>query len=1151
MRPLDPRLLRHASAVRPFVLACAVLGVLTAMLVLAQAELLSKTITWAFLDGVSPRALLIPLGMLLLVVLARAGIAWLSETTAHRAAARALSQLRETVIAAALRIGPRRAERSPAEIAALATHGVDRLDGYFSRYLPQLLIAAVVPLVIGVRILAADWVAAAIVGLTVPLIPVFMILIGLYTQRDVRRQWKTLSLLGNHFLDLVAGLAELTAFGRARAQIRSLREITERYRTQTLRTLRVAFLSALALELLATLSVAVVAVSIGLRLLAGELDLRTGLVVLILAPEVYLPLRAVGARFHDSAEGLAAAEEIIALAGTRSGDTGTRPAPDLATLPISCENVTVEGRSGPILDGFTLRVRPGEVVGITGPSGAGKSTLLDLLLGWRRPDEGRVMAGDVDLADIGRATWHRRLAWVPQRPRLVAGTVAGNIRLGSPDATDDAVRAAAHSAALDVPLDTVVGELGAGLSTGQRRRVALARAVLLDRPLILLDEPTEGVDAETEAAILDRLPRVLAGRTAVIVSHHPAVLARCDRVITLGTPARSATTGTPPAKEPTTTRQAIVVPDHEPATVDGPGPKWRPLLDAVRPHRWRLALACLAATAALGCGVALTATSSWLIASAALHPPVLSLMVAIVAVRTFGIAKGVLRYIERLLSHDVALRALTELRVRVWTQLVRIGPAGSARLRRGDLLHRLVSDVDSQQDVLVRGLVPGVSTFAVLTGTAITLGVILPGAGAAAAVGLFVAGVLAPLATAWFARRAERTTARLRADLTAGTVELLQASADLIVHDAAVRRHLRLREIDAALTDLSRRSAVRRGLGAGLATLGVGLTCLACLTLGILAVRAGTIPGPALAVLALTPLATAELVAGLPEAAQRLIGAGHSARRLADLDTIPAPHTESGSAATAPPSTKLAADRLSVRWPHARRDAVRNLDLVVGEGRRLVLTGRSGAGKSTVIAALMRYLVPSSGRVLLDDVDTRAYSGDSLRDQIAWCGPETHLFDSTLRENLRLARPSAADEDLRVALDLAQLGSWLAALPDGLDTALGAHGTPVSGGERQRIGVARALLSDRPFLLLDEPTAHLDAPTAAVLAADLLAATESRSALIVSHRPSEFPTLPTVELKDAFPSSHAAKGPFVASHEGKGPFSSARPEESPVRRRNT
>lgn len=393
-----------------------------------------------------------------------------------------------------------------------------------------------------------------------------------------------------------------------------------------------------------------------------------------------------------------------------------------------------------------------------------------------------------------------------------------------------------------------------------------------------------------------------------------------------------------------------------------------------------------------------------------------------------------------------------------------------------------------------------------LSATAVTLGVILPGAGLAAALGLAAAGVLAPVVAAVAGRRAERETAQLRADLTAGTVELLQASADLIVHDAAARRHARLRELDLAVTSRRRRSAVWRGLGGGIATLGVGLTSVACLVLGILA----AVPGPALAVLALLPLATAELVAGLPESAQRLLGAAGSASRLAELDALAAPHTV--SAAAAPAAAELTTERLSVRWPQAPADAVQDVDLTIGHGRRLALTGRSGAGKSTVLAALMRYLDPSAGRVLLDDTDTLAYDGDSVREQIAWCGPETHLFDSSLRENVRLARPAASDADLRAALGLAQLEPWLSRLPEGLDTPLGAHGTPVSGGERQRIGVARALLSDRPILLLDEPTAHLDAPTAAALAADVLAATEGRSALVVTHRPAEFASLPTIDV---------------------------------------
>lgn len=984
---------------------------------------------------------------------------------------------------------------------------MDKLDGYFSRYLPQLLIAAIVPMIVGARILLMDWVAAVIIGVTVPLIPIFGILIGLYTRRDAQRQWRTLSVLGNHFLDLVAGLAVLTAFGRAKAQTKTLREITERYRTQTMRTLRVAFLSALALELLATLSVAVIAVSIGLRLLAGQLDLHTALVVLILAPEVYLPLRAVGARFHDSAEGLAAAEEIAALTETQTPVPTRAPAPDPSRVPLRLHGVTVTGRAGPILDHLDLRIEPGEVIGITGPSGAGKSTLLDLVLGWRRPDAGEIWIDGVHLAELDRTEWQRRIAWVPQRPNLVAGTVADNILVGNPLATTAELSAAAATAALDVPLTTSVGELGAGLSTGQRRRVALARAILADRSLVLLDEPTEGVDSGTEAAILDRLPDVLAGRTAVIVTHHPAVLDLCDRVIELPGQVTSTTKPTAPKSAETAT-PTTAAPTASAFAFEASPSAWRPLLDAIRPHWTRLVLACLIATLALGCGVALTATSSWLIASAALHPPVLSLMVAIVAVRTFGIAKGILRYVERLLSHDLALRSLTELRVRVWRQLVRIGPTVTERQRRGDLLHRLVSDVDSQQDVLVRGLIPGVATFVVLSGTATTLGLLLPSAGIAAAIGLFAAGLLAPAVSAITTSRAQRYSSRLQADVTARTTELMQASADLIAFGAAAARHAQLRAVDDQLTATARKAAGTRGLGSGIAVFAVGLTSVSCLLLGIL----GSVPGPVLAVLALTPLAVTEVVAGLPEAAQRLLGARHSAHRLAELDAAATPQSEPTASTQAPPVAHVEAQQLSVRWPNADRDAVKDFNLTLGLGQRVVISGPSGCGKSTVVAALMRNLDPSSGKILLDKADSRLYTSDSVRSRLAWCGPDAHIFDSTLAENLRLAKPDATPAQLRSALERAQLGQWLDALPDGLNTRLGTHGTTISGGERQRVAVARALLSDRPILLLDEPTAHLDADTADALARDILTATEGKSTVIVSHRPAEFPGVPARSL---------------------------------------
>jgi ATP-binding cassette subfamily C protein CydD/ATP-binding cassette subfamily C protein CydCD len=395
----------------------------------------------------------------------------------------------------------------------------------------------VVPAIVLVRIVPADLTAAVTILLTLPLIPVFMALVGLHTEAANRRQFRLLTRLSHHFLDVVAGLPTLKAFGRSAVQADVVGRVSDEQRRVTMRTLRIAFLSALVLELLATLSVALVAVGIGLRLVSGHLDLATGLLVLILAPEAYLPLRQVGANYHASAEGLAAAEQVFAVLDAPEPASGSRP-PVLGTLTF--DNLTVDYDERRALEAFSATVRPGEVVALTGPSGAGKSTVLGAVLGFVRPSTGRVSSGGVELSDVDIDAWRRMIAWVPQRPFLFAGTVADNIRLGDPQAGDDAVRRAAERAGatgfLDARvagLDTVLGDDGAGLSAGQRQRIALARAFLRDAPLILLDEPTANLDGDTEAGILEAIRELARGRTVIMAAHRPSLIAIADREIRL------------------------------------------------------------------------------------------------------------------------------------------------------------------------------------------------------------------------------------------------------------------------------------------------------------------------------------------------------------------------------------------------------------------------------------------------------------------------------------------------------------------------------------------------------------------------------------------------------------------------------------------
>ncbi|SEE70205.1 ATP-binding cassette, subfamily C, CydCD [Streptomyces sp. 2112.3] len=1204
VKPVDPRLLRYAHATRGFLVAVVVLGLAGAGLVIGQAMLIAEIVVGAFQHHLGTGALATPLALLAAVSVGRGLVSWLTELAAHRAGAAVKSELRMRLIERAARLGPGAViggtdggtpapapngtgaadagtpdgtgtlEMRTGELTTLATRGIDALDDYFARYLPQLGLAVVVPLAVLARIVTGDWISALTIVLTLPLIPLFMILIGWATQARMDRQWRLLARLSGHFLDVVEGLPTLKVFGRAKAQAASIRAITGAYRRATMRTLRIAFLSSFALELLATISVALVAVGIGMRLVHGELDLYTGLMVLVLAPEAYLPLRQVGAQYHAAAEGLSAAEEIFAVLETPLRTPGTAPAPEGTALTVEELVVRHPGRTADSLPATSFEVRPGETVALVGPSGAGKSTLLSVLLGFTAPYGGRALVDGRDIASLSPESWRQRIAWVPQHPHLFAGTIAENVRLARPEADDAAVRNALGGAgaldfidALPDGMATRLGESGAGLSAGQRQRLALARAFLADRPVLLLDEPTANLDGATEEAMVAAIGRLAVGRTVLLVVHRPALLAVADRVVRLpgavveapsdrsgrsvqsGRSGRSVqeTVAEPAEGGRGSAEAAAGAPDPGedagPDSLPGParGSALTRLRRTARSHRARFALALLLGSLALGSAVGLMATSGWLISRAAQQPPVLYLMVAVTATRAFGIGRAVFRYAERLVAHDAVFRMLAEARVAVFRRLERLAPAGLKERSRGDLLSRLVADVDAGQDYFLRWLLPVGAAVLVGAGAVGFTGWLLPEAGALLAVGLLLAGVGVPMLSGALARRAERQLAPARGQLATRVVDVLTGTAELTVAGALPARTEAVRDADRELTRIASRSATVSGTGAGLSALLCGLTVAAAAVAGIQAVHAGRLSGVALAVVVLTPLAAFEAVTGLPLAVQYRRRTRHAAERVFEVLDAPVPVQEPTAPAEAPEAPfPLVVRDLTARHPGADRPALDGVGFTVTAGRRLAVVGPSGSGKTTLAQVLLRFVDRESGAYLLGGTDAGTLDGDAVRRLVGLCAQDAHLFDSSLRENLKLARRDRhgasgdADQDLWEALGRARLADWVRGLPDGLDTMIGEHGARLSGGQRQRLALARALLADFPVLVLDEPAEHLDLATADALTADLLAATEGRTTVLITHRLTGLEEVDEVLVLDQ--GRVAQCGPYAELAAADGPF---------------
>jgi ATP-binding cassette, subfamily C, bacterial CydD len=538
VRPLDPRLLRRVRPARVALAIDVLFGFLATIALLTQATLFASIVSRAFQHlPVQPGEII----AFCAVVIARALFGAGFEATGRRAAALVTSDLRMSLVERRLFDMPTAADGAEAgEIATAAVGGVDGLEAYFARYVPQLVLAVLVPLAVLAWTAAIDLTSAAIMVVTLPLIPVFMVLIGQYAESKTRARWAALTRLSDHFLDVVRGLPTLRAFNRGAAQSDRIEAVSEAYRRTTMETLRVSFLSGAVLDLAATLATALVAVTLGVRLVEGAVSFRSALTVLLLTPELYVPLRSLAAQFHVSADGLAAAERILDLTEapeTRpvGSDRVPRAWQSLRLQDVSLENA---GRGAKVLDGFDLTIGRGEVVALVGPSGAGKSTVAALLLGLRSPDGGRITVDDTDLASLDLRGWRANVAWVPQRPSVFRGSVRDNIAIGNPFVTDTEIDLASTAAGFDEVVsqlprgyETHIGEGARSLSAGETRRLALARALARPAQLVILDEPTANLDAESAAVIAASIRGLDPGHAVLLIAHSPELARSADRIV--------------------------------------------------------------------------------------------------------------------------------------------------------------------------------------------------------------------------------------------------------------------------------------------------------------------------------------------------------------------------------------------------------------------------------------------------------------------------------------------------------------------------------------------------------------------------------------------------------------------------------------------
>ena len=1076
---------------------------------------------------------------------------YIQESVANRLGSAVKATFRERALEHMFKLGVQHKERH-GDVIHMLTDGLEQVDAYVARYIPQILYAIMIPLIMGIAIVDTLPIIGIILIITVPLIPFFMILIGKQADRLNKEQWERMSFLSGHFLDVLQGITTLKLFGRAKDQIKVIGRLSEEFKDSTLRVLRVAFLSALVLELVSTISTALIAVYLGLTLLDGEISFFSAFFILLLAPEFYTPFRQLGAAFHTGMAGKTSIlkyEEFMNRQpslpiGGQSQLKGKVQAIEIKDLTFTYE----DSENG--VQHISLVAKRNFPIMLVGESGAGKSTIAHIIGGFLTAPKGSVTIDGLDLCDIDIEWWRQQITYVSQHPHIMKGTLREVLSFGMDVSDKEILDACKEVQLLDVisrhadGLDAVIGEGGLGLSGGERQRVALVRAFLRKGQVLILDEVTAHLDVKTEAIISSAIKRLMDNKIVIIIGHRLQTMhwastlyvLKHGRIIQQGSYATLlavdgyfkdlVTSGlgefSSTIEEQLKTEKSFslehreeidnsICVDNQDAYVLGQDtiqtPEvstsktgiqgWKLLFTVLSPAKWSLVLALIFTFLTVFMNVGLLTVSAWLLASAALQPGLTYLSLAIVGVRFFGVSRAVCRYFERYTSHRMAFQGLYGLRVWFYAHLEPLAPAILKRFGAGDMLGRIMGDIEVLQFFYLRTLIPPAAAIALTILVAYGVSTIDNSLVAPIVLAAFILGLVLPLVV--YAHNKQSLTAigpqqgeykSLLSDTMDSLEDVISYGNEQLVYDRI--QHM-MSAVDA------NKGIIERGMNLG-NTLFLGGVQITVVIVAILAANALT-GAWASVMVAVAAIGTQAWF----EALQPMIAAVHhgaeskvATSRLIALADEPVPVVEPNAPKPFNANREITFTDVSFGYD-AHRRIYEHLRLDIKQGQSIAIVGASGSGKTTLFNMLER-LYDYSGSIHVGDVELKDISIDTWRNALGTITQDTYIFHASFEDNIRLARPDASEADLEYAIDCASLRSVVERLPDGIHTIVGSGGHGLSGGERQRVALARLFLRKPQVVLLDEPLEGLDQVTRKALHRDLMEYVQDKTCLYITHQ---------------------------------------------------